>query len=104
VNRIDFHNRGLLALLPIKTGEEALFIPSYQHITHELCTERSSLTNLVSNMDLFTGNRAVFATFILIEKRNPKSVYKAFVESLPTNYSNFPLFFSEEDQEWFGNS
>lgn len=55
------------------------------------------MTNLISNMDLFTGNRAVYATFILLEKRNPASVYKAYVESLPNNYSNFPIFFNEEE-------
>jgi hypothetical protein len=55
-------------------------------------------------MNLFTGNRAVFATFILLERQNPKSVYKAFIESLQTHFSNFPLFYSEEEREWFGNS
>ena len=44
------------------------------------------------------------AAFILQEKQNQNSQFKEFLELMPKNFSNFPVFFSDEDLEYLKGS
>ena len=46
---------------------------------------------------------AFMATFILQEFKK-ESQFKEYLDTLPKNLYNFPIFFSEEEKEWLNGS
>jgi hypothetical protein len=38
------------------------------------------------------------------ERRNLDTIWAAYIDILPKSYTNFPIFFTEEEQKWLEGS
>jgi len=54
--------------------------------------------------DLHSPKHCILTSFILLEQRNPHTKWKHYLEILPKNYENFPIFFTEEEKNCFKGS
>jgi len=93
--------RGVHAARDIKKGETILYVPKKEIITLEMAME-SPIGSLMAarNMRnrLLSPKHSFLSCFIMQEKRKPVSYFKEFIEILPKNFTNFPIFYSVEER------
>jgi len=54
---------------------------------------------------LLRGNLLIFIIFKhILEKKNPKTFWKPYLDMLPSDFFCFPIFFNEEDLSWLEGS
>lgn len=53
---------------------------------------------------LISPKHSFLCTFILQEKRKENSEWNAYIDILPKNLTNFPIFFDEEELGWLQGS
>jgi len=53
---------------------------------------------------LISPKHSFLATFIMQEKRKESSIWDYYIDILPKNFSNFPIFFTEEEKKWLEGS
>lgn len=53
---------------------------------------------------LISPKHSFLSTFIMQEKRKPDTIWDAYIDILPKNFSNFPIFFNEEEKKWLKGS
>jgi len=54
--------------------------------------------------DLHSPKHCLLSSFILLELNNPNSKWKHYLDILPKNFDNFPIFFSDEEKSYFKGS
>jgi histone-lysine N-methyltransferase SETD3 len=59
---------------------------------------------LEHNLDLLSPKHCFLSTFLLLEKANPESFWRPYLDMLPQDYNSFPIFFSESDLDWLEGS
>lgn len=47
--------------------------------------------------DLYSPKHCLLTSFVLHELHNPDSKWKCYLDILPKDYSNFPIFYTEEE-------
>lgn len=57
-----------------------------------------------SKVDLLSPKHSYLSTFLLLEKRNPESYWKPYLDILPSQYDSFPIFYKPEDLDWLQGS
>ncbi len=57
-----------------------------------------------NNLELLSPKHSLLSTFILREKFNPKSIWKPYLNILPTHYHTMPIFFSDQELMWLEGS
>lgn len=55
-------------------------------------------------VDLLSPKHSYLSTFLLQERCNPDSFWRPYLDVLPKNYTNFPIFYSPEDLDWLTGS
>lgn len=99
--------RGVHAARDIKKGETILYVPKQEIITLEMAME-SPIGALMAakNMRhrLLSPKHSFLSTFIMQEKRKPQSYFKEFIDILPKNFTNFPIFYTVEERQWLEGS
>ena len=92
--------RGVHASADIKVDETILFVPNSQLITVELA-KASPIGSLMTlknlNTTLISPKHSYLATFLMEEVRKENSEFKNFLDVLPKGFSNFPIFFTQEE-------
>ena len=83
--------RGVHAARDIKKGETILYVPKKEIITLEMAIE-SPIGALMA------AKHSFLSCFIMQEKRKPASYFKEFIEILPKNFTNFPIFYTVEER------
>lgn len=53
---------------------------------------------------LISPKHSFLSTFIMQEKRKEVSEWHTYIDILPKNFSNFPIFFTEEEKNWLKGS
>ncbi len=53
-----------------------------------------------ANLDLLSPKHSFLSAFLLQEKSKDNSQWKNYLNVLPQNYDNFPIFFSEEENQY----
>ncbi len=53
---------------------------------------------------LISPKHSFLATFIMQEKRKQESPWHIYIDILPKNLTNFPIFFTEEEKVWLKGS
>jgi len=53
---------------------------------------------------LISPKHSFLSTYIMQEKRKPESPWQIYIDILPKNFSNFPIFFTEEERVWLKGS
>lgn len=99
--------RGVHAARDIKKGETILYVPKKEIITLEMAME-SPIGSLMAarNMRnrLLSPKHSFLSCFIMQEKRKPSSYFKEFIDILPKNFTNFPIFYTVEERQWLEGS
>jgi histone-lysine N-methyltransferase SETD3 len=55
-------------------------------------------------VELLSPKHSFLSIFLLLERKNEESLWKIYLDILPSDYNNFPIFFSEEDFAWLEGS
>lgn len=100
--------RGVHALTEVNRNETIMYVPLDMLITLEMAFaspigkqmyERGLRSRLISPKHTFLG------TYIMQERRNPSgSIFQKYLDILPKDITEFPVFFTEEDKEWLNGS
>jgi histone-lysine N-methyltransferase SETD3 len=53
---------------------------------------------------LLSPKHSFLSCFIMQEKRKPHSYFKEFIDILPKNFTNFPIFYTVEERAWLEGS
>ena len=85
-----------------------MFIPKQLFVTIDMCKE-SPLGAKIMAAGLFDKlvypKYIIMATFLLEEKlKGAESKFKHFLNILPTDLSEFPVLFTDEEKEWLNGS
>lgn len=99
--------RGVHAARDIKKGETILFVPKDQIITLEMAFA-SPVGKLMfekgHRQRLISPKHSFLSCFIMQERRKPVSPFQYYIDILPKNFSNFPIFFTDEEKQWLKGS
>lgn len=89
--------RGITAKNKIKKDEIILTIPKECLISLELVlsTEYGKKIGDFMYFELASPKHCLLSSFLLFEKNNPK--WKFYFDLLPKNFSNFPIFYTDEE-------
>jgi protein-histidine N-methyltransferase len=59
---------------------------------------------LEKKVELLSPKHSFLSIFLLLERKNESSLWKIYLDILPSDYNNFPIFFTEEDFAWLEGS
>lgn len=99
--------RGVHAARDIKKGEIILYVPKEQIITLEMAIHSPIGKKMYEKglrQRLISPKHSFLSTFIMQERRKPVSEWHIYIDILPKNFSNFPIFFTEEEKNWLKGS
>ena len=89
--------RGVHAARDVKKGETILYVPLKEIITLEMAME-SPIGSLMAarkfRQRLVSPKHSFLATYIMEERRKPDSFFDKFIDILPKNFDNFPIFYT----------
>ena len=96
--------RGVIAKSPIKKDEIILSIPKECLISLELVleTEYGKKIGEIMFNELTSPKHCLLSSFILFEKNNPK--WKFYFDLLPKDFSNFPIFYTDDELQYLKGS
>ena len=96
--------RGVIAKSPIKKDEIILSIPKECLISLELVleTEYGKKIGEIMFNELTSPKHCLLSSFILFEKNNPK--WKFYFDLLPKDFSNFPIFYTDNELNFLKGS
>ena len=92
--------RGVHAARDIKKGEVILFVPKKQIITLEMAYASPIGAKMYEKglrQRLISPKHSFLSTLIMQERMKADSYFQYYIDILPKNYSNFPIFFSEDE-------
>jgi len=99
--------RGVHAARDIKKGETILYVPKHQIITLEMAFASPVGKRMYEKghrQRLISPKHSFLSTFLMQERRKKESIWHPYLDILPKNFSNFPVFFDEEDKKWLQGS
>jgi len=99
--------RGVHAKEEIKKGDTVLFVPHDTIVTLDLAKESPLGKYMVENevVDyMYYKMSAYFAVFLMQERKNPNSKFKAYLDILPKSHDDFPIFFTDAEKEFLKGS
>ncbi|CAD8159503.1 unnamed protein product [Paramecium pentaurelia] len=97
--------RGVNARKAISSKEVILFVPRSHMITLEMAKETPVAKKIIQyRLDLLSPKHSFLSTFLLQEKKKQDSFWKPYLDVLPKSYSNFPIFFNDNDLDWLKGS
>jgi histone-lysine N-methyltransferase SETD3 len=99
--------RGVHAARNIKKGETILYVPKHQIITLELAFASPVGKRMYEKglrQRLISPKHSFLSTFIMQERRKPDTIWFSYLDILPKNFSNFPVFFEDDDKKWLEGS
>ncbi|KAL4487539.1 hypothetical protein ABPG72_007059 [Tetrahymena utriculariae] len=97
--------RGVHARRKVYNKETILFIPKSHLITLEMAKETPVAKKIIAaKLNLLSPKHSFLSTFLLQERKNNESKWKPYLDILPSDYNQFPIFFSEDDLSWLKGS
>jgi histone-lysine N-methyltransferase SETD3 len=85
----------------IKKGETILYIPKEQIISLEMAFASPVGKKMFEKglrQKLISPKHSFLCTYIMQERRKPDSEWNIYIDILPKCYSNFPIFFTDEEK------
>lgn len=96
-------HRGVHTLCRLPANKIVLSVPYDCIMTSDLA-RAFPIGQLLTNVDL-SSNHSYLASFLLEERRKgPASDWSAYINVLPREYSNMPIFFRPDDKAWLRGS
>ena len=102
MQELGLGNNGLVATEDIKVDELIGFFPTETFLSQTLVME-SDLVKQIPEMPVNTVY-VKKAVFLMEERRKPDSPWLDYIQSMPNDWSSFPLFYSNEDYEMLRGS
>lgn len=78
-----------------------LFVPKAQIITLEMAMESPVGKKMYEKglrNRLISPKHSFLSTFIMQERRKADTIWTEYIDILPKNYSNFPIFFTDDEK------
>jgi len=91
------HSRGVHARVPISTGEVVLEVPLRCILTSQAARESLAQRKIASSRIELLGTQSCLAEYLLEERRQPSSVWRPYLDTLPSSFPHVPLFFDEKE-------
>lgn len=94
--------RGVHAARDIKKGETILYVPKKRIITLEMAFASPVGRKMYEKglrQRLISPKHSFLATFIMQERRKEHTEWDPYIDILPKSYSNFPIFYTEEEKK-----
>eukprot|EP00830_Metopus_es_P002129 TRINITY_DN1189_c0_g1_i1.p1 TRINITY_DN1189_c0_g1~~TRINITY_DN1189_c0_g1_i1.p1 ORF type:complete len:578 (+),score=110.36 TRINITY_DN1189_c0_g1_i1:24-1757(+) len=98
--------RGLHATANIEDGEEIVTIP-YKLAVSSVNFENTEIGKKMTEQKTFNEKWTLFMypiIFIMDELLNPKSFYQKWIDVIPHECTEHPMFFSPEEEKWLAGS
>lgn len=90
---------------PLQNRDVILFVPKTHLITLEMARETAVGKKVIAaKLTLLSPKHSFLSMYLLQELDNEKSYWKPYLDILPSNYNQFPVFFSEADLAWLEGS
>jgi histone-lysine N-methyltransferase SETD3 len=97
--------RGVHCSRKIDKGECVLLVPLSHIITLEMAKLAPVGRKMIEHdLDLLSPKHCFLTTFILQEQRKEKSFWRPYLNILPQSFSNFPVFYNDEELEMLAGS
>jgi len=97
--------RGVHARTKIKRNEIFLIVPKELIITLEMAkTSPIGAKMEKAHLSLLSPKHSFLSTYVLQEVRKPDTKWTPYFDMLPKSTSNFPIFFTEEEDKWLEGS
>lgn len=99
-------SRGIYAKTQVAKGQPIIAIPKCLLITHELISNSPTIDRLLTgSLQLKSPKHSLLAVFLLEEFFKGKaSFWEPYLDTLPTDLSNFPIFYTESQLAVLKNS
>ena len=100
------NSRGIYAKTQVAKGQPIMAIPKCLLITHELISNSPTIDRLLTGtLKLKSPKHSLLAVFLLEEFFKGKaSFWEPYLDTLPTDLSNFPIFYTESQLAILKNS
>jgi len=89
--------RGVIATRDIKAGEQFMFVPPKIILSGDMVVEQPEYKVYSENEEVRKRLDCLTSLYMLNEMRKPDSFWRPYFDILPTDFSNFPMFFSPEE-------
>lgn len=93
--------RGVHAARDIKKNEIILLVPKHQIITLEMAFASPVGSKMYAKglrQRLISPKHSFLSTFVMQEKRKDHTEWFPYIDILPKNFTNFPIFFTEDER------
>lgn len=92
--------RNVVSTKFIKRGELIIYIPKEQIISLETIKTSPTIQNILKHkLKLHSPKHCLLAMYLLEQKQDPDSPFESYIHTLPTDCTNFPIFYSEEEMK-----
>ena len=96
----------MIASENISAGDLIAYIPEEMILNFETAHSSKAVTQLkeqeiLEKLSDKDREIIVMALYLMEESRNPESKLKDYLEILPTDVSNFPIFYDDDLLKWF---
>ena len=91
---------GIVSANFTESGSELLYIPKNLIIYTDTCI--NAITEPF--VDLFRSRHSLFALFISLERHNSNSFWTPYISLLPSDFSNYPILFTEKELKYLTGS
>ncbi|MDR3737336.1 MAG: SET domain-containing protein [Acidobacteriaceae bacterium] len=97
--------RGVHARCKLRKNEVFLMVPRERIITLEMAKASPiGMKMEKAGLDLLSPKHSFLSTYILQERRKPDTKWAVYLDMLPKNTTNFPIFFTPEEKKWLEGS
>lgn len=90
-------SRGVQARIPIDSGEVVLEIPLHCILTSEAARESVARRKIASSWIELLGAQSCLAAYLIEERRQPRSFWCPYLDTLPLSFPNVPVYFDESE-------
>ncbi len=96
--------RAVHATRPIAQGERVLFVPRGLIIS-SLLARASTIGRAIDRADVrLDSNHSLLAAWLAVERRDPRSPWRPYLDALPTDFPALPAVYSRAELEWLRGS
>jgi histone-lysine N-methyltransferase SETD3 len=90
--------RGVVATHPIAAGSDVVRVPRSLLITLETARARLVEGQVIPAELALSSKHFMLALWLLIERRDPRSVFQPYLDALPAGFPRFPIHASPEER------
>jgi histone-lysine N-methyltransferase SETD3 len=90
--------RGVVATSPIAAGGEVVRVPRGLLMTLETARAQLVASSILPAELELSSKHFVLAVWLLVERRDPRSVFRPYLDALPNSFPSFPILASADER------